>query len=120
MPLLRSIAEVARDMIPKPTLFLEEINRLIVTSDLDQDDFVRLGTVVLYKDLKTKRQRSVRVVGPGGENADDNEVSLLSPIGSALFGLTAGSIFRWSGLDGQLRAIKVLQIIDGAGRSTVR
>ena len=67
---------------------------------------------MIYKDLRSKRRRCIRLVRPGRENADESEVSLLSPIGSALVGLAAGSVFRWAGPDGRLRAIKVLEIIN--------
>jgi regulator of nucleoside diphosphate kinase len=80
---------------------------------MDDSDFVRLGSWVVYKDLRTKRQRRIRLVRPGAENAEENEVSLFSPIGGALVGLAAGAIFRWAEPDGTLRAIKVLEVIQG-------
>ena len=92
------------------SLFLEEFDRLRVAQEADAQ-FVRLGSSVIYKDLRSKRRRCIRLVRPGCENADESEVSLLSPIGGALVGLAAGSVFRWVGLDGRLRAIKVLEII---------
>jgi len=58
--------------------------------------------------------RRVQVVRPGSENAENNEISVLSQIGGALVGLTAGAIFRWPDTDGRTRAIKVLEITQDA------
>ena len=81
-----------------------------VAPDAEDGGFVRLGSSVLYKDLRTKRQRRVRLVRPGRENPEENEVSLLSPIGAALVGLAEGAIFRWPAPDGGTRAVKVLEV----------
>jgi regulator of nucleoside diphosphate kinase len=113
MPELCRIAAEARESGPETALFLEEFDRLRVVPETAESRFVRLECSVMYKDLRTKRQRRVRVVRPGSENQEENEVSLLSPIGAALVGLMEGAIFRWSGPDGRFRAIKVLQVDQG-------
>jgi regulator of nucleoside diphosphate kinase len=110
LPELWRIAAKARKTAPEADLFLEEFDRLSVASETNDSCFVRLDSSVVYKDLRTKRQRRVRVVRPGRENPEENEVSLLSPIGGALVGLAPGAIFRWADADGRLRAIKVLEI----------
>ena len=110
LPELWRIAAAARKEASGADLFVEEFERLRVAQDAADTQFVRLGACVHYKDLRTKRQRWVRLVRPGEATADDNEVSILSPIGGALIGLAPGSIFRWAGADGRTRAIKVLEI----------
>lgn len=109
---LQSIALKAREIETEYCLFLEEFDRISVAPEASEECFVRLDSTVLYKDLRTKRLRRVRVVRPGSENAEENEVSLLSPIGGALVGLAAGAVFRWAESEGRLRAIKVLQVTD--------
>lgn len=104
------IAAKAHDTALDVGLFLEEFDRLSIAPTTNDSGFVRLDSSVVYKDLRTKRQRRVLVVRPGRENPEENAVSLLSPIGSALIGLKEGAIFRWAGSDGRLRAIKVLEV----------
>lgn len=104
------IAAQARRTEPVADLFLEEFDRLSVAPETCDEGFVRLDSSVLYRDLRTKRQQRVRVVRPGSETPEANEVSVLSPIGAALVGLVAGAIFRWADPDGRLRAIKVLEV----------
>jgi regulator of nucleoside diphosphate kinase len=104
------IAAEARRRGPEAELFLEEFDRLSVAPETSGARFVRLGCWVVYKDLRSKRQQHVRLVRPDSENFEENEVSLLSPVGAALVGLAEGAIFRWAAPDGQLRAIKVLEV----------
>lgn len=110
LPELWRIAKHARQTATEAELFLEEFDRLRVADDTNASDFVRLQSSVVYKDLRTKRQRRIRLVRPGAQNGEENDVSLLSPIGAALVGLAAGAIFRWAEPDGKLRAIKVLEV----------
>lgn len=95
---------------PGVELLIEEIARMEAAPTGPSDTFVRLGAPVRYKDLRTKRERLVRVVGPEAADPEENRVSVLSPIGAALIGLCAGSIFRWLGPDGSARAIKVVEV----------
>lgn len=113
LPELWRIAARAYRATPQPDLFLEEFHRFRVVQEAADDHFVRLDSEVRYKDLRTKRERLVRLAPPGGADPDRNEVSLLSPIGAALIGLSVNSIFRWSAADGRPRAIKVLEITHG-------
>jgi len=108
------IAAAARRTAPEAGLFLEEFDRLSVAPATSESEFVRLNSSVVYKDLRTRRVRRVQVVRPGSENAENNEISVLSQIGGALVGLTAGAIFRWPDTDGRTRAIKVLEITQDA------
>lgn len=110
MPELWRIAAEARKTASETDLFLQEFDRLRLAPETTEGDFVRLDSSVVYKDLRTKRQRRVRVVRPGSEMPGENEVSLLSPIGAALIGLMEGAIFRWAAADGQFQAIKVLEV----------
>lgn len=91
-------------------MFKEEFARLKIVADDLAERFVRLGSRASYRDLSTKRERGVRVVRPEDADADGNWVSVLSPIGAALIGLSAGAIFRWADADGRLRVIKVLDV----------
>jgi regulator of nucleoside diphosphate kinase len=110
IPELWCIAAEARKTASQTDLFLQEFDRLRLASETTESDFVRLDSSVVYKDLRTKRQRRVRVVRPGSEMPEENAVSLLSPIGAALVGLKEGAIFRWADPDGRFQAIKVLEI----------
>ena len=90
-------------------LFLQELERLTVVSGPVDPPFLRLGASARYRDLRTKWERVIRIVPPQNADADENAVSVLTPIGAALIGLKEGSIFRW-GEPGRTRAVKLLSI----------
>lgn len=114
LPELERIAAQARGNADA-ALFLQEFGRLSIAPETGEPAFVHLGAWVAYRDLRTRRQRRVRVVRPGSENPEENEVSLLSPIGAALVGLAEGAIFRWKDAGGGSRAVRVLKVAAAEG-----
>jgi len=107
---LASLAAGAGQTHPGGALLAEEVQRLTVGVPKDVS-YVKLGAWVAYRDLRTKRERHVRIVRPEEADPEENHVSVLSPLGAALIGLPCDAIFRWSGPDGRLRAVKVLRIL---------
>ncbi len=107
---LKAVAAMAGTASFGASLFLKEFNRMSVCADQHYPRFVRLEDAVTYRDLRTKAERRVWVVRPDRASAEDNRVSVLSPIGAALIGLSSDAVFRWTEPDGRLRAIKVLNI----------
>ena len=86
LEVLRRIAAGAPKTLPGLKLLEEELQRFAVVRRVDAPPHVQLRSRVVYKDLHTKRQRQVCVVDPaeGRVEADENCVSILSPIGAAL------------------------------------
>lgn len=108
------LQQIVRSSEPAPglSLLLDEVSRMEVLPGGAIRGFVRLGSTVTYKDLRTKRERTIHIAAPFEADPDDNRVSVLSPIGAALIGLSEGAIIRWSGGDGAVRAVKVLRLHD--------
>lgn len=98
------------DEAPGLSLLLDEVSRMEVLSPNVAQGFVRLGSEVTYKDLRTKRERTVVVAPPRDADYDNNRISVLSPIGAALIGLSEGAVIRWSAADGFVRAVKVIRL----------
>lgn len=107
---LREFVRAAPRSIPGVDLLLQEIARMTPAPETSPDPYVRLDAPVRYKDLRTKRERQVRIVDPKAAEPDHNRISVLSPIGAALIGLRPGSIFRWLAADGAPRAVKVIDV----------
>ncbi len=72
--------------------------------------FVRLGSSVTFRDLRTKRESTVRLVLTPSPMLPSGEVSITDTLGAALLGLSEGAIFRWSDHDGRIRALKALRV----------
>ncbi len=110
VPKLKVLARTAGTNAPGATLFAEEFDRLCVLSHGGKDPFVRPGSSLTYLDLRTKQESRVRLSHPADADQAAGDVSLLSPLGAALIGLMEGAIFRWTDVDGRLRAVKVISI----------
>ena len=107
--MLRQIAGEARGS-QAPGLLDEELERITVVRGEDGGAHVAVGSHVTYKDLRTKHLRRVQIVAVPTPAENEAKVSVLSPVGAALIGLTTGAIFRWREASGQVRAVKVVSI----------
>ena len=72
-------------------------------------DVVRIGSIVEFE-VDHDRCLKVQLVLP--ENADINAgtISVLTPVGAALIGLSPGQSMEWSGNDGKARVLTVLAV----------
>jgi regulator of nucleoside diphosphate kinase len=74
------------------------------------DDYVRLNSWVRFRDEKTRRVREVQVVLPSQANIAEGRISILAPIGAALYGLNDGACISWPDLEGNERLIRVIRV----------
>jgi regulator of nucleoside diphosphate kinase len=74
--------------------------------------FVRIGSRVAFQDLSNDQTRIVHVSLPRDASIDDARISVLSPVGAALIGLTAGEAFHWTDPEGRSRGVRVLAVQD--------
>jgi regulator of nucleoside diphosphate kinase len=72
-------------------------------------DVVRIGSIIEFE-VDDGRCLKVQLVLP--ENADINagRISVLTPVGAALIGLSPGQSMEWSGNDGKERVLTVLAV----------
>lgn len=72
-------------------------------------DVVTMNSDVVYEDVESGVQRTVRVVYPGEADAGAGRVSVLAPIGSALLGLRVGQAIEWPTPSG-VRRVRVVRV----------
>jgi regulator of nucleoside diphosphate kinase len=87
----------------------------IVRAELDvpetlPDTAVSLGSQVDFVDERTCQVRGVELVLPATANIAEGRISILTPMGAALYGLTAGQAIDWPDLDGHERRIRILRV----------
>ena len=88
-------------------LYWELDRARVVPEDQIGPGVVRMGSVVTYR-TDDAAQRTVRLVYP--DDATDLErVSILSPLGTALIGVSIGDVVPWS-RDGRPGTIEVLSV----------
>jgi regulator of nucleoside diphosphate kinase len=92
-------------------MLLEEIER----AELHQlDDMptgsIRLDSYVTFVDERSRKVRNVQLVLPIDANIAEGRISILTPIGAALFGLATGDCISWPDLDGNERLIRIMSV----------
>jgi regulator of nucleoside diphosphate kinase len=115
--LVASLALRTEDRNPVvAAMLLEEIERAELHEPATlPKDAVRLGSQVHFVDDKTCQLRKVRIVIPGEANIAENRISILTPMGAALYGLRAGSSIIWPDLDGNERRIMIVRVLQRGG-----
>jgi regulator of nucleoside diphosphate kinase len=85
--------------------------RIVPDNQLDAETpFVRLGGRVEYLDLLSGRLREVELSVPEDADIDAGRLSVVSPVGAALIGLSAGDSFGWAGDNGRPHVVVVQQV----------
>jgi regulator of nucleoside diphosphate kinase len=93
------------------SMLLEEIERAeLHEPDTIPEDAVTIGSEVDFVDERTGQIRKVELVLPANANIAQGRISILTPMGAALYGLTADESIDWPDLDGNERRIRILRV----------
>lgn len=88
---------------------LDEIGRArIVKSEKMPANVVTIGSAVTYRDETTGQEKTVTLVYPENADISRQQVSIMTPIGVALLGLSEGAAFYWDTRDDQRRTLTVI------------
>ena len=97
-------------------MLLEEIERAwLHQQDTLPEDVVTLGSEVEFVDAKTHQLRKVKLALPVDANIAEGRISILTPMGAALYGSKQGSAIDWPDLDGNKRRITIVRVVQGEG-----
>ena len=108
---LSNLAETQAGRALGGRVLAEEMARaVIVEPDQAPRPFVRIGSIVAFQDLSNDQVRTVRLSLPRDASIDDNRISVLSPVGAALVGMTAGEAFHWLDAERRQRGVRVLNV----------
>lgn len=92
-------------------MLLEEIERAeLHDAENMPEGHVRLGSKVAFVDERTHEAREVKLVMPGEANIAEGRISILTPMGAALYGLAAGHCIDWPDLSGSPRPIRIMRV----------
>jgi regulator of nucleoside diphosphate kinase len=108
---LTSLAAVLGDRTPEVASVLQsEMERArVVPADLIPAAVVRMGSTVEFS-ADTGQQRRVTLVFPGEADIAAGRISILTPIGAALIGLSPGQSMAWMARDGRRHELTVLSV----------
>ncbi|TPK54818.1 nucleoside diphosphate kinase regulator [Mesorhizobium sp. B2-4-19] len=89
---------------------LAELERARVVADgWVSADIVQMGSTVTFKP-DTGDAKTVTLVFPGDADISEGKVSILTPIGTALIGLSSGQSMIWTARDGRQHELSVLAV----------
>lgn len=70
---------------------------------------VRMNSTVEFE-IDGSETRRAKLVFPGDADIDKGRLSILTPIGAALIGLSTGQSMRWQGHDGRPHILRILSV----------
>jgi regulator of nucleoside diphosphate kinase len=108
-------------MAPVASNVLREIYRAtIVPNDQLPTNVVAVNSCVDVRDNVAGANRRIVLVLPGETSTKPNAVSVLSPLGAALIGLSEGSSVEWCTASGDRSSITVLRSAPSSERSPTK
>lgn len=87
----------------------QELERAEILPDDTTRAIVRMGSTLDYETEDNKR-RTVTLVFPQDEDISAGRISVVTPVGIALIGLSAGDEMDWRTRDGRTQRLKVTRI----------
>jgi regulator of nucleoside diphosphate kinase len=94
---------------------LDEITRARIVHDREiPPTLVTMGATVHFRNEDSGHECVVRLVYPHETRSCDRSVSVLTPVGAALLGLSEGQSIGYETLDGRLKTLRVLKVVGSA------
>jgi regulator of nucleoside diphosphate kinase len=108
---LATASMMARRRPPAGAVLADELVRAAIVAAADiPPSVVTMRSAVEFRDDNSGQISRVSVVYPGEEDSDSGLVSVLTPIGAALIGLSEGQSIRWRSALGGWRDLTVLRV----------
>ncbi len=109
---LEALAQASLERFPQTAGYLvREIERARVSeANGERASFVRMGSLVTFRDDTTGQVREVTLVYPDRADIAAGRISVLTPIGAALIGLSEGQTIHWQTPSGDWRPLTVLAV----------
>ncbi len=112
---LANLAAIAAEKFPATSAFLmREVDRAHVVEDFESlPGLVSMGSEVEFRDDVTEQVRTVKLVYPEDAGKDAANVSVLTPVGAALIGLSVSQSIEFRTPSGGWRSLTVLSVRSG-------
>ncbi len=108
---LQNLAAGAMSSSPDLASFLQrELNRATIVPRDRTPSAVKMGSLVRFRDDFSGRIRQVRLVYPAEADPQSGKISVLTPVGAALIGLSAGQTMGWRDRKGRKKTLTVLDV----------
>jgi regulator of nucleoside diphosphate kinase len=113
---LSQLADVGADKFPQAAdILAREVARAnILTPGHPISGLVTMGSVVDFRDDTTGQERRVTLVYPHEADVSEGKISVLTPVGAALIGLSVTQSIEWETVSGGWRSLTVLKVQNGS------
>ena len=92
-------------------LLLDEIDRAVIhPAEALPEGVVALHSEVEFLDESTGTTRRVQLVLPSQADIEAGRISIMTPVGAGLIGMSVGSEIDWPRPDGRPRVLKILAV----------
>ena len=111
---LQRLATAAASKFPRTADFLRrEVDRAnLMERGMKVPGLVMMGSRVEFRDEEAGHVRCVTLVYPHEADLDAGRISVLTPVGAALIGLSVGQSIEWQSPTGGWRSLTVLRVHD--------
>ena len=120
------LGDVVLERLGKVGAFLlDELARAKVVADSEMPPhIVTMNTTVRFRDNEASREIVATLMYPKDAVGHDSAVSVLTPVGAALLGLSEGDSIAYETIDGRIKTLTVLEVLgsrqDGPALSEIR
>jgi regulator of nucleoside diphosphate kinase len=110
--LLTNLQRLAERTVPQVADYLSEelVRAHIVSEEALPDTVVTMGRKVTFRDEVAGETRTVTLVFPGEEDLEAGKLSVLTPMGAALIGLSQGQSIASFTRGGKERMLTVIEV----------
>ena len=108
---LTDLATVSLERVPEVAQeLLSEMDRAkVVKNGSVPDGVVRMGSTVTFTS-DDGHTRTLKLVYPAEESLDEHRISVMTPVGAALVGLSEGQSISWTARDGKHHRLTVTEV----------
>ncbi|MCF8476033.1 MAG: nucleoside diphosphate kinase regulator [Pseudolabrys sp.] len=109
---LERLAEANSATLPRVSDYLarEVARAMLVSDDIAGRTFVSMGSSVTYRDNSSGKPRHITLVYPDMADIAAGKISVLTPIGAALIGMSVDQSIEWQTPSGDTRSLTVLAV----------
>lgn len=90
--LIEEASELEKTETVETSARLETLNFILSHKKFLDAESISIGCVVVYRDLRTNREKTVKIVGTVEADPVGGKVSNISPLGTALYKKTTGDV----------------------------
>lgn len=119
---LEELLAVASENTTRDHKHLEDLAKELMKAEVVEStdipaNVITMNSKVLIKDMESKDSKTYVLVFPREANIEQDKVSILAPIGTAMIGCRVGQVITWSAPAGarRLKVEKILYQPEAAG-----